>query len=610
MLRISLGLLAGQFAVFSIPSVPIGLGVLFGITFFIVFYWLPRWRITSLAVIFGGVIAALAVYQHKLHQWPAEFTKTDVLVSGIVDGLPNKTGSVLKLFLRDIRLENENMPKHVLPPRRIRLSWFGPTKQPRAGERWQFVVRLKKPAGLGNLGSFDAQRHSFITHVDAVGYVRDKAKLLQKAPRLSVSRVRHAISDKISASSNGHTVPLVLGLALGVSSGMSDDQWQVLRQTGTVHLLAISGLHIGLIAALGYFLASVLWSLTTQFLNRFESPCNKLTFALPMSFCFAATYAALAGFSLPTQRALIMLGVAAVGLLARRVAVANFALCAAAIFIAVFDPTAVLSIGFVMSFAAVALLIFLAQGRQATQSKWLGAIRLQWQLSLLLLPLSAWFFSSGSLISPLANLIAVPIVGFVLVPLSILTALLAFTMPSVSALTLQVAETGLSLLMAGLQLLADTPGSHIALPISQLTILVLALIALAATVAPMGLRLRRWAGVLLVAPLLYWLQLPKVAQLEVHVLDVGQGLAVAVFTQQHTLLFDTGGRFGNVTMMERVVQPFLARHRRTHIDTLVISHADEDHSAGMEYVLDTQPHVQVFASDSDKGQFCQAGTTC
>ena len=603
MLRASLGLLGGQFSVYSISTVPFGFWVVLAATFFIVCYWLPRWRLAVAAMVLGGVIAAIAVQQNHSHQWPTKLESTDVTITGLVDGLPTQSGAVLRLFLSDVLTDIESTSES--QPRRIRLNWYRPAQLPKAGERWQFTVRLKPPAGLGNPGNFDVQRHSFITHVDATGYVKSSAsaKLLSKARSFSIDRIRQSIAEKIKATSSGPTVPLVLGLALGISAGISDVQWQVLRDTGTVHLLAISGLHIALIATFAYVLAGWLWVLCSPLHIR----CSKPAFAIPFGFFCAAIYAALAGFSLPTQRALIMLFVAGVGLLTRRASVASFALSAAVILIAVLDPTAVLSIGFAMSFTAVALLIYLGQGRQRSDKKWIGAMRLQWQLSLLMLPLSAWFFGSGSLISPLANLVAVPFVGLLIVPLSITTALLAFISPALSAFTLQLAELLLKWLMIGLQSLANVPGSHVALPVSAQSILLLALLAVVVMVAPLGLRVRRWIWVLLVPIAWYLFQLPAVKQLEVHVLDVGQGLSVAVFTKNHTLLFDTGGRFGDSTMMERVVEPFLAMRRRSNIDALVISHADEDHSAGLDYLIESQLQLEVFASDSDVGKFCKAG---
>ncbi|MEE9334053.1 MAG: DNA internalization-related competence protein ComEC/Rec2 [Granulosicoccaceae bacterium] len=598
MLRVSLGLLTGQFAVYSISSVPYGFLALV-VTLFIVGCWLPRLRLMVATAAIGSVIALFCVQQLHRHQWPADLRSTDVTLSGLVDGLPTQSDTGLRLFLSDITSTSDAQP------RRIRLNWHRPTQIPQAGERWQFTVRLKRPAGLGNPGSFDVQRYSFITQVDATGYVRSpaSAKRLNTARGFSINRIRQSIAEQIKAASSGPTVPLVLGLSLGISAGISDVQWQILRDTGTVHLLAISGLHIGLIATFAYVLAACLWALCSPLQTR----CSKPAFAIIFGFICATVYAALAGFSLPTQRALIMLFIVGIGLLTRRASIASFALCTAAVLITAFDPTAVLSVGFTMSFAAVALLIYLGQGRQHSGSKWFGAMRLQWQLSLLMLPLSAWFFGSGSLVSPLANLVAVPFVGLLIVPLCIITALLVFVSPTLSAFTLQFAELLLKWLMIGLQGVANVPGSHVALPVSSQSVLLVALLAVAVMVAPLGLRLRRWSWVLLLPIALYLHQLPAVRQLEVHVLDVGQGLSVAVFTKNHTLLFDTGGRFGDSTMMERVVDPFLATRRRGRIDTAVISHADEDHAAGLDYLIESQAQLQVFASDSDVGSVCKAG---
>ncbi len=608
MLRASISLLAGQLIFFALGSSSyVNLVVVLALLL-VLWVCLPALRLVVLAVTLGGVIAAVAVMQHTRHHWPSDPHFRDTTLQGTIAGMPVVSGQQLRFFLTDITTS------HGLTPRRIKLSWYQPKRQPKAGERWQFTARLKPPVGLGTPGSFDAQRHSFVSGIDAVGYVREplQAKRLAIAPVYSVDRLRQSMAEQIVVLSSGNTVPLVLGLALGITGGISETQWQVLRQTGTIHLLAISGLHIGLVAAIGYLLASLIW-------NNFRHLrlcCMRVQFAIPAGFIFAWFYAALAGFSLPTQRALLMLGVVGIGLLLRRTSVASYALCVAAIVIAVSDPTAVLSIGFTMSFGAVSLLIFLGTGRMSLARqprflKWRQAWRLQWQLSLFMLPLSAWFFSSGSLISPLANVIAIPVVGFVLVPLCLLTALFIHLAPSAAQFTLQLTETILSWLMQVLQLLSQFPASQISLPLTSALTLLTAIVSVVLLLAPKGLRLRRWSVAFGLPVALFIYQLPVVKQLEVHVLDVGQGLAVAVFTRHHSLLFDTGGRFGDSTMMERVVEPFLKSRGRARLDTVVISHADEDHSAGLPMILNSDSPPKVFTSymDDPMSENCKVGTS-
>ena len=608
MLRASLSLLAGQLMFFALGGVSsVNLAMVLTVVI-VVWFWLPRLRLSLCAALLGGLIAALAVAQHMRHHWPSDPQLRDVRVVGTVEGLPVRSGKQLRFFLNDISTSLE------LSPRRIKLSWYQPEQLPNAGERWQFSARLKSPKGLGNPGSFDTQRHSFVSGIDAVGYVRDPAlaKRIAVAPVYSIDRLRQALADQISALSNGQTVPLVLGLALGITGGITDVHWQVLRQTGTIHLLAISGLHIGLIAAFGYCIAGMCWGRS----HWLQLRCMRLQFAVPVGFVLAWFYAALAGFSLPTQRALLMLCVVGIGLLLRRTSLASFALCIAAILIVLFDPTAVLSIGFTMSFCAVALLIFLARGRishakPSRVTSWIQAWRIQWQLSLFMLPLSAWFFSSGSMISPIANIIAIPVVGLVLVPLCLLTVLLIEVAPAAATYSLQLCETILSWLMQGLQLLSQIPASQVSLPLSSPIIISAALTSAVILLAPKGLRLRRWSLAFLLPVVFYLYQLPRVKQLEVHVLDVGQGLAVAVFTRHHTLLFDTGGRFGDSTMMERVVEPFLVSRGRAKLDTVVISHADEDHSAGLPYILESDSPPKIFSSSINgaEGESCKVGTS-
>jgi competence protein ComEC len=356
--------------------------------------------------------------------------------------------------------------------------------------------------------------------------------------------------------------------------------------------MAISGLHIGLAALFMFFIGRFIWSRSA-----------KLSLLMPAQQAGAITalsaaiiYALLAGLSLPTQRALIMTLTVLSGLILSRRFFSQDILALSLLFILLHDPFAVLSAGFWLSFFAVALIFFLSQNRFPPP-------RLQWLsihicLAVGLAPLTLLFFQQVSLISPFANLIAVPLVSFLIVPLSLLATALLFLAPKAAELVFFIADQCLNYLWQFLSFLSGLPISHwqsAALP--EWTI-VLSVIMLAFLLVPRGVP-ARWLGLVFLLPaLLFQPARPEHNHFDLTVLDVGQGLASVVITANHVLVFDTGRYYSKRFDMGRaVVIPFLNRHHVQQIDTLIISHNDIDHSGGTSSVLDGIPTSQLLTSD-------------
>lgn len=480
----------------------------------------------------------------------------------------------------------------------VRLTWYAQKGEVlpelKAGERWQWVIRAKRPHGLSNPGGFDYERWLFAERILATGYVRgqDQSLRLSAAKSLSIDSIREYISDAIrQALGEQPSTSLIQGLAVSATAGISKEQWQILQATGTAHLLSISGLHIAMVASFGLLPMLLLWRLFPQ-----------LYLYLPVRLAggvlgagFAIVYALLAGFNIPTQRSLVMVLILMLGLLFKqRLAFSNsFAL--ALFVVLILDPLAPLSIGFWLSFGSVALLALLSQH----QSKivWVKVFSLQLSLSIFLIPLNIGFFASLPMYSPLANLMAIPWVTLLVVPLILLGILcLPWSFALASSLW-QLAAQALAILAWGLEYLAQLPNALIYFPDLPWYYLVLALLGVLLMLLPRGLP-SRWLGLVCLLPLVIWQpSKPKLGEFRLTVLDVGQGLATVVQTAEHVLVFDTGSKspYG-FDMGEMVVAPWLHSQQIQQIDTLMVSHGDNDHRGGADYLLAKFQVAQVATS--------------
>ena len=305
--------------------------------------------------VIGFLWTAYRVDQQLQADLSPAITGQDSWVAGWVDDFPNHaTGQVTF----SLRLAFEDRPIGVPP--RLRLTWYDPPVEIEAGVALRVLVRLKEPRGLSNPGGFDYERWLFSEGYGATGYVRE-GSLLQDAPVTLARwwvRARLDLARKIAAASPGADAPVLLtALALGERGGFDERHWEGLRRTGTSHLVAISGLHIGLVAALCFCLVRRIWLRLPGVLAHYD-----LQSAALVSFSCAALYAAVAGFAVPTQRALLMLTVAYLAVLARRYVSMTAGLSTALLFVLLWDPLTLISASFWLSFIAVALLWQLGQG--------------------------------------------------------------------------------------------------------------------------------------------------------------------------------------------------------------------------------------------------------
>jgi len=544
-----------------------------------VLLWTIRYKIPA-AFLFG-LVWALALAAFRLDESLAEtLERREVLLEGQIIGVPDKMDDGLRFRFRP---ETVLDPTGKSVPQRLRLSWYRNAQALKAGERWRLRVRLKRPHGYFNPGGLDYELWLFSQGIRATGYVVEDAdnRKLTDAPPFSVHALRQSVFDQLSKILAGReTGGIVAALTLGTESAIPSEQWDVLRRTGTAHLVAISGSHISLVAGLVFLL--VRWA--CAWLVVMSRPPQAV--AAAAAFLAAWFYSALADFGIPTQRALIMIFVVMVGIIAQRNVRPLPTLALALLAVTLYDPLAVLAPGFWLSFGAVGLILLVVAGRLRSAGWWREIWKINWATSLGLAPVLLLFFQQVSLVSPLANLIAVPTIGFVLTPLCLLGALLLGVYEPLGEWILRLAETLLHWIWLLLQVLSAWPWAQWQHQAPPFWTLPFALIGAALLLAPRGIP-ARWLGVVLLIPALTTKPpLLEEGHFRLNLLDVGQGLAATVQTRQHVLVFDTGPRFSqSFDTGAAVVEPFLREQGVDKIDRLIVSHGDNDHIGGAGSLL-------------------------
>lgn len=564
-----------------------------------------RWPVWYAA----GFLWALLAAHHDISQvLDHDLEKKPVTVEGTVASLPDQDARRVRFeFLPDRMTGAGGGP--VRAPGRMRLNWYRPFPEVVPGERLRLSVRLKRPHGFQNPGGFDYEGWLFRRSIGATGYVIAGSRLAGAAG-FSPDRFRYHLRQRLRAVlGGGPHVGLVQALSLGDRSGISSDQWRVLNRTGTNHLLAISGLHIGLVAGIAFGLACWLWPLLGGAALRLPAP----RLAAAVAFLAAAGYALLAGLTVPTQRALIMVAAMLLGTVYRRmrpVTVLGLALLG----VLLFDPFAVLSPGFWLSFAAVAVILFALSLQTVPDAP--GTVRfgrVQLFITLGLAPLLAVWFRQIPLLGMLANTVAIPWVSFISVPLILSGALLTACNAPGSGLLLALGEHSLDPIWSFLQRLAAVDAG--VLPLVHVTpgAVAAALVGSTLLLLPRATAVK-WLGSLWLLPLLFPADpAPPPGSFRFTLLDVGQGLAAVVRTRSHVLTYDTGPAFGpDFNTGRAVVLPFLRQAGVKRVDIHIQSHADNDHIGGLADLLAGIPVTRVLTSVPDRIPFprvaaCRAG---
>ncbi len=570
-----------------------------------------RWRARS--AIAGALLgfcwaAWLAHAALAPHLSPAD-EGVDLTLTGTIDSLPYRFDDGVRF---NFAVERVDGAQFSVPPR-VALAWYSGGFRGHAqdlgdvqpGERWQLTVRLQRPHGNANPYGFDYEAWLLEQGVRATGYVRPAgarnrrlASFVFSAGNL-VEHCRAVLRARILRALPGQPYAgVIVALVVGDQRGIGQSDWAVFNRTGIGHLISISGLHITMVAGAFALLASSLWrrSFFTQAQLPLLLPAQKV--AALSGAAVALLYVLLAGFGVPAQRTLYMLAVVAAAAWYGRLTSVSHVLCVALGVVELLDPWAVLAPGFWLSFGAVAMILFASVGRTEDGERgWRAALRAgartQYVVTLGLVPLTMLLFAQVSLVSPLANALAIPVVSFIVTPLSLAGSMLPAPL---STLLLTLAHGVVRALALALGWLAGTPLAVWSAPTPPFWLFAFALLGTVWMLAPRGWPLR-WTGALAWLPLLAAQPAhPAPGRLSVIAFDVGQGMALLVETAGHRLLYDTGPLYSpDSNGGNRVINPYLKARGIERLDTVVVSHSDTDHSGGALDVLEALP-VTLFMS--------------
>ncbi|HXF18798.1 MAG TPA: DNA internalization-related competence protein ComEC/Rec2 [Burkholderiales bacterium] len=535
----------------------------------------------------AGFFWAAAIAHWKLSdELPEIWQGRDIEISGVIAEMvqPNERGVRFVLDVDRTYTLNAKIAS------RISLMWYQtdnaslPTLH--AGQYWRLVVRLHRPHGNANPDGFDFEAWMLERGIRAVGYVRaDPAPhlikpLVWRAGYL-LERCREAARAHLQAALGQRPYAgVVVALAIGDQQAIPADQWQVFTRTGVNHLISISGLHITMVASMAVLLILRLWRLSETLMLKL--PARRA--AAICGLAVAIGYAVLSGFAVPAQRTVYMLAVVAVALWNNWTTRPISVLAAAAALVVVLDPMAVMAPGFWLSFGAVAVIMLTAGSRIGRQGWFRSWIQIQGAVTLALIPLLLALFQQISLVSPLANAFAIPVVSLIVVPLALLAAVIPVDGLAYAAHQL------MALCMIVLNMLSNWPAAVWQQHAPPAWTIPIAIAGAIWMLLPKGFP-ARWLGASLMLPL--FLSAPDsvpLRELQLTVLDVGQGLAVVVRTHEHTLLYDTGPAFTEqIDAGGRIVVPYLRASGIRALDAMIISHDHSDHTGGALSVLQAVP---------------------
>jgi competence protein ComEC len=581
---------------------------------------LHYWRRLRLIAAFGFGCSSLLLYGwHSVTEvLPMELENQDIWVQGIVWSLPQQTERSLRFEFMVEKLcpvasiAQCNFNSLETRAQKILLNAYqGTAFTP--GQQWQLHVRLRRPHGFANPGGFDYEAWLMQQQVRATGYIREHADnllLADNTGRRLFNRWRYELVRKLSEVGTGKIrhENLLRALTIGDGDGISEAEWDLFSRTGTNHLMVISGSHVALIALVLYRLGWFLYTRWHRWLFYLPAP----TVAAAIAMAGAFIYTGLAGFSLPALRALVMVVLYLTGIFLRRQTHPVNALCLALALILAADPLASQNAGFWLSFGAVAILLFTIEkpadptaGVEATSKSFVTRFGNLLKTQLLvfsgLLPIMLVYFHQISLAAPVVNILAIPFIGLLVVPLCLIAMVMMWLWPAGAFVLLLVVDYLVGAYLYFLQVFIDlVPVDVLKLPSQSLV--GMALILVLVWLVQFASRLWQKGVALLLLPLVLFWPKPKLpmGELRLTVLDVGQGLAVVASTRNHTLLYDAGPAFSRrFDAGSDVVIPYLQNRNIGSLDTVIISHADADHAGGLPGVVKNFPAANYLGSDTD-----------
>ncbi len=542
----------------------------------------------------GFILAAAYAFVHQWWVLPALSVEKQVLkqadIHGRIISIPAKTSYKTQFYFQLDTLDGKKANALLL------LSWYNNAPALAVGQVWQLKVKMKKARNLNNPGGFDYVQWLKARHVLWTGYVKTGPHhhLIKHSEGSHLLRLRERLAQHLAQLSPDLQVAGILkALSLGLTDGIDPGLWDLFRRTGTTHLRVISGAHIGLIAGLVFWLFKWLWTRSVYCCLRLPA----VRAASLAGFIGALLYALIAGFAVPAQRAMIAIAFFTLHCWGSKKYSGWQGWRYAVLAVVIFEPHAVLMPGFYLSFMAVAVMMLVGQRWHMTGLRQM--LLMQAACLIGLLPLSLFWFSYTSIIGFIANLFAIPLVGFCIVPMAMMSLLcihsrfVIYLMKPLSSLVY--------LLLKLLSLVDLLSVINISVSFSQL-ILTLGMMLVLLLFVLLPVRTFQWAALMIGMSVFFpsWDSV-KAQEAIIEILDVGQGLSVVVRTKNHRLIYDTGDKFYQGSdMAQLAILPFLSAKGIKRIDKLIISHPDKDHRGGMlsleagtivsELIVDSPPY--------------------
>ncbi|CUS34687.1 DNA internalization-related competence protein ComEC/Rec2 [Candidatus Nitrospira nitrificans] len=501
--------------------------------------------------------------------------------------------------------------------KRVRLVWRDPGITLHHGDHIAFRGKLHRPRGSLNPGGFDYAAYVERQGVDRMTTVTGAQAVTLLDAETAVAwwsiwnRIDHWRTSIRAAALNTLSQPtrgLFLGMIIGERGYLDQELQDWFMVTGTVHLLSISGSHLGLVAIVAFWLArKLVLGLPSALLLTLTRTVTPSRIAILFAWPTVALYALLAGAELATMRSLVMISLAMIAMWLGHERHLGHAMAVAILAILFHDPRAIFDISFQLSFlsvlAMVRMIIITASSanadvagsdsrlRDRLMSHALKALLMSGVVTVATLPLVALYFHQVPWMGIMTNLIAVPFTGLILVPLGLFVALWTIMTGAESLILGPVMEQLFGLMVLGLQWCARFPGGewHVTAPsIPTIALFYVVLFLTSLRILPRRVRV---ASAGLTIMLIGWWLSPSVSDADgdrwrVTFLDVGQGdSAVVELPDGRTVLIDGGGRYERFDMGKNVVAPFLWSRGIRHLDHVIGTHQQLDHVGGLIWVL-------------------------
>jgi competence protein ComEC len=559
--------------------------------------------ISSITISIGLLISVVQINNIKYNLNSINIDNNIKKIVGTIVDLPINKQNYAKIKLAPQR-DNLQLPGDIL------LTWSNPPEIT-PGETWEINCKLRRVHNFSSYNSFDAEAFYIRQNIYLRGTVK-QAKKIADSPKFSqiIAKIRLKLKTELeNIVNNQDTSSILTALLVGDKSNIQQDLWDKLNASGTTHLVVVSGLHIGLIIVLGLLLAKILAFSRILPLRKITRPLISSI----ISLLLAIVYSVIAGFSIPIQRALIMSSVVLLppflGIKIKKVT----QLLLAITIVHLIDPLCSLSQSFWLSFVAVSCLMFSTHAVNSRHSQLIKYIQPQIVIFCIMAPILAYTGKSLSLIAPVVNLIAIPLIGFLVVPLLLTWGIVNIIFAKSITWLLWLPIKSLSLFIYILSLLQKTNIFTIKLSFPTEISAILAIIAAFFVITPNALLLKRFALFLILPALFPQTVTLKDSIAEISILDVGQGLSVIIKTKSHALVYDTGDKFpSGFSLANQVVIPALYHHGISKLDKIIISHADRDHAGGLVDLLSEFPADVVSSSKLDISQEiipCKQGMT-